>query len=315
MSDLDFDAAFAAFADPSAGKGLILTQQQNYCKDCDIAMEMSGTEYHCAFCGYTLERDSECVKNHSESTSAAVRITIGANKGRFYNVNSDYTRAQKKVILLQMTTNQKNYKGAAIPYNVILNTANQYNAIQKTTTNEVDATGATITRKFVKRGAIKNEILAAILYFECIRAGVTRKKKDIAIFMGLGTNGFSRGENILRNLESEGKVEIPIDEEPISGFADRYLEALSIDNKYNQFVVDLVELSEDNLISMSSQIASKIVGAIWVLIEFAKLGITPAQLETAADNTKKNTFMKFRDTVMNNWRLFAPVFIKHGLWA
>jgi transcription initiation factor TFIIIB Brf1 subunit/transcription initiation factor TFIIB len=127
----------------------------------------------------------------------------------------------------------------------------------------------------VRRGNIKDEVLAGLIYFECIRASIVRKKKDIALFMKLPTNGFSRGEDILRNLQAEGKIDIPVDEEPIEGFVDRYLEELNLDNpNYIKFIVELVDESERRKIGMNSQLSSKAVGALWIIITQCGLNIS-----------------------------------------
>jgi hypothetical protein len=288
----------------------------NYCDECEVPMELSGIEYHCKLCGYTQRNEIENTKDHDETVSTSIRITTGANRGRFHNNVGDYTKTQRKVILQQLLQQQSKFTGPPIQINILNATATRYNSIQKMITeDEYDGNGDVKgQKKFVRRGTIKDEILAALLYFECSAEGLFRKKKDIATFMGLATNGFSRGENILRNLEAEGKIELPADNEPIQGFVDRYMEALNIVNPaYEKFVVEIVEVSEKHRIGMNSQISSKIVGAIWTLITKCRLGITSATLEKHTDNTKKNTFMKFCNVISANMCVFAPVFVKHGI--
>lgn len=306
----------------SALQTSLQSTQHNYCPDCKVPMELSGSEYQCHACGLTQKNELECnngnssIKDHDDTVSSSIRITTGTNRGRFYNVQGDYTKTQRKAILTQLLQHQSRYTGPAFPLNVLNATATQYNRIQKMITeDDLDENGKVRgQKKFVRRGSIKDEILAALLYFECIRENVVRKKKDIAVFMGLVTNGFSRGENILRNLEAEGKIELPDDNEPVSGYVDRYLEALNIDKpEYGQFIIALVEDSERRKIGVGSQISSKIVGAIWILINKCRLNITAQALEKATDNTKKNTFTKFSNIVLDNIRTFAPIFAMYGI--
>lgn len=288
----------------------------NYCPNCDTPMDLAGIEYQCRDCGLTKLNESDGNKDHDETVSGSIRITTGANRGRFYNVNGDYARTQKKMILDQLVSRQSKYSGPAFPMNILNATACQYNLIQKMIMeDEIDEDGKVSgQKKFVRRGNIKDEVLAGLIHFECIRENLVRKKKDIAEFMGLNTNGFARGEDILRNLEAEGKIDIPVDKEPIEGFVDRYLCALDLENaKYNQFIIDLVNESEAKKIGMNSQISSKIVGAIWILITKYKLGITSQALEKAADNTKKNTFTKFSKIILDNMNCFGHIFDRHGV--
>lgn len=280
-------------------------KKYNYCPDCpDTPMVLSQNEYQCPQCGQV--RGYEEAKDHDDVAGGSVRITTGTSKGRYFTNNGDYAKTQKKFILEQLIQNQSAFTGNAFPRDVLNAVATQYNSIQKLITED--------EKKFVRRGNIKDEVLAGLIYFECVRKGLVRKKKDIATFMKLPTNGFSRGEDILRNLQAEGRIDIPVDAEPIEGFVDRYLEALNIDNQsYAQFITKLVQESERKKIGMSSQLSSKIVGSIWLLINKCDLKITAAQLEKAADNTKKNTFVKFYKIVGENIAELRHVFIEFGI--
>jgi hypothetical protein len=132
--------------------------------------------------------------------------------------------------------------------------------------------------------------------------------------MNLHTQGFSRGEDILRSLHAMGKLDLPIDEEPIDGFVERYLEALNLENPaYSKFVIELVNRTEELKIGMNSQLSSKIVGSIWILIDKLKIQITAAQLEKSCDQTKKNTFMKFHKIVMENIDTLSPIFTANNI--
>lgn len=288
----------------------------NYCPDCQIAMILAGSEYSCANCGQVKQFMADSCSNHEETASGMICVASGSRKSRIYNISTDYTKTQKKFILEQLMQNRANFKGTAIPTNVLQAAATQYNTIQKFITEDMyDSQGNVVgKKKFVRRGNIKDEILAALIYFECIREGLVRKKRDIAIFMRLPNYGFSRGEGIVRELHEKGKIDIPVNEEPIDGFVDRYFEALNMENDPGKdFVVELVEESERKKVGMSSQLSSKAAASLWIYITKRGIKITSQQLERAADNTKKNTFMKFVKTVQSNMKIFAPVFRKHGV--
>lgn len=290
--------------------------RHNYCPDCKFPMELSGIEYHCRYCGLTQTNEMDGCGDHEETVSSSIRITTGANSGRFYNTANDYTKTQKKIILDQLLQRQSSYNGPAFQVNILNAAATQYNCIQKfIKEDDLDENGYIQgQKKFVRRGNIKDEVLAGLIYFEGIREKIVWKKKDIAMFMGLVTGGFARGEDILRTFEAEGKIDIPVDEEPIEGFVDRYLEALNLDNvNYGKFITEIVEESEKRKIGMNSQLSSKIVGALWIIINKCHLNITAHQLEKAADNTKKNTFTKFYNVVFNNMGVFTHIFSKYGI--
>ena len=289
--------------------------RRSYCPECDIPMEIISADYQCAVCGFTMYNAHETARDHSETTSSTIRIATGAYRGRFYNMSCDYAKTQYKMILTLMQCHARKYTGPPFSPAIIRATADMYNHIQRyVKIEEVDENGTVCIKKFVRRGSIKDEILAAILYFECVRDGIVRKKQHAAEFMGLTTSGFSRGENILRSLEAQGYIKIPVDANPTRRFAEMYMEKLEITRaQYIDFVIDLVEESENKKIAMSSQLSSKVVGAIWILITRRKLAITAKALEAAADNTKKSTFVKFSNVVTANPEIFGHIFKRHGV--
>ncbi len=312
------DELFDKFADEIAfGDISAMDVPYNYCAECNTPMEISGCEYYCTICCITKTAESGAgFKDLEDIVSAPLRVTTGANRGRFYNATADYTKTQRKVILEQLLALQKHHTGPNIPTNILMSVATRYNNIQKLITeDEFDIDGnVSGQKKFVRRSTIKDEILGTLIHFECLRESVIRKKKDIAIFMGLSTHGFARGEDILRNLHAEGKIDLPSDEESVIGYVEKYMETLDLnDDNYNAFVIDLVKESERKNIGMSSQISSKIVGAIWILVNKKGLRITAQMLEKATDNTKKNTFVKFYNVVFVNMRIFGPIFVKYGI--
>ncbi len=289
------------------------TVQFNYCPDCNIPMTRNNAEYQCPECRLCISMGAESTS--AEATAGVMRIGSGPNKGRYYNFGGDYAKTQRATIMKQLQQLQAIWLGNEFPISVLNQTADMYNDIQRLTLAELNENNVDeIIKKFVRRGNIKDEILAAILYFECIRAKIVRKKKDIAAFMRLPTNGFSRGEDILRELHADGRIDIPIDAEPMEGFIDRYMESMGLDDeRFTPFIIEICELSEAKKIGMNSQTSSKIVGCFWILINHLRLPISALQLERAADNTKKNTFAKFSKVVVERMSIFGAIFDKYGI--
>jgi transcription initiation factor TFIIIB Brf1 subunit/transcription initiation factor TFIIB len=309
----DNDELFNQFTDQILCGPDVDVVQYNYCPDCKFPMELSNCEYQCKYCGLTVKNDMGDINKTRDSVSTVLRA--GKTRGKYYTVNNDYSRTQYNVIFRYLM--QKLYASpGAFPINILRAVAEQYNLIQKyITEDEYDDKGTvTSQRKFVRRGGIRNEVLAALVKFECKREGLNRKDKSIAHFMNLSTEGFSRGEGLVRDFEAAGKIDLPVNEEPIDGFIDRYLESLNLDNPiYADFIRELVNRSEDRKLGMNSQISSKVAGAIWIIIRNCKLDIAARSLEKATDNTKKNTFNKFYDVVLNNRATFADIFTKYNI--
>lgn len=298
-----------------------------YCDICDVPMNQTTSGLECPECHVLKQIIGSISDCGTDNGSGVIKTSFGAGHKSIYTSVPDNSKSQKKQILEQLhALNQKYEAGSKIPLNVIEAAAQGYNDIQKLVIDKYDDQGVVCgTKKFVKRGSIKDETLGAWLYFSCITHGLSRKKKDIAAFMQLSSHGISRGEIILRDLHNQGKITIPVHAEPSDDFPRRYLEALDL-YKYNdegvlssdsirylQFVNDLVHASIKKRVAVNSIKSSKIVGAIWVLISHCKINITSTAVEDACDKTRTNTFTRFSRAVDENILLFKDVFDAHGI--
>lgn len=296
------------FAAPNSQDQELATKKSvNYCSDCDMAMVLNGAEYVCELCG----RVQNFANDMPQSMQRDMRNGNYNQMPRFYSSNSDYPRMQRKLIADQLEAAQLSSPNP-FPPQIINAVIVQYNKIQQSLPSDEEKKMG--CRKFVRRGQIKDQILAALIHFECIKNGMERKKKDIAAFMKLPSNGFARGEDIIRSLHARGKIDLPVHDDSISGCISRFLANLDIDKPdYRNFIYDLVEESERRNIGLSSQISSKVVGAIWIINCHCGLGISQTTIENKSDNTKKNTFCKFYNLVMRYIDIFAPIFEQYNI--
>jgi ribosomal protein S27AE len=298
----------------------------NYCPECNIPMSPSSEGYECSKC-HIVEQILGEVKDCSQESSGVIKMCYkSGNKSTFTSV-PDNSKSQKKQIQDQLYKLNEVYQGHKIPKNILESAADGYNGIQRLIIDKYDSMGQLCgQKKFVKRGNIKNETLGAWLYYSCVNAGLSRKKKDVADFMQLPSNGISRGDDILRTLHNEGKITIPIHAEPSADFAYRYLDALGLikmvddtdeitkqSKDYCGFIEELVRVSENKKIATNSVHSSKIVGAIWVIVCHQKLPFTTVQIEEACDKIRKNTFTRFSKEIESNILKFIDVFIKYGI--
>jgi transcription initiation factor TFIIIB Brf1 subunit/transcription initiation factor TFIIB len=277
-------------------------------------MQQQNVEYICESCGIVVPNsDAETQSYDDKGTSGSASC-----RSKYYSSGTDYSHTQRKYIADQLTNNAKDYKGKPILDSVLSEVATSYNNIQRHVAAKKQAGEAPTNadtsagKRWVRRGGIKDEVLACLLYFECIRQGDARKKRDIAQFMKLSTSGFSRGEGIVRELQTRGDVELPECDDVPSQLIRRYCSVLGVEY-YAGFVREIVEESEKRKIGMHSQVSSKIVGTIWVLLTHMHRKITAAELEKCTDGTKKNTFMKFSNLIPKYMDAFSPIFIKYGV--
>lgn len=298
---------------------------QGVCVECNIPMMIEGFEYVCSSCGRCEFRENQIDRCDS---AQSIRINRGKNI-QYYNLAPDYSKLQRKIIADFFEARQK-ISRVHIPRSIIADVIDIYNNIQKTAVihdfmtpvaGELpDAELIGPSRRFVRRGEVKNEILAALIYYQCNKKGLIRKKHAIAEFVGLKTDGFAKGEDILRGLYSSGAISINIDDADkiIVGTVNRYLARLGLDDewytsRYRDFVCELVELSEIQKIGMNSQISSKVIGALWVLVLNFHPNIQIREFEESVDGTKKNTFNKFCKNIFQYMDIFKPVFEKYDI--
>lgn len=277
----------------------------NYCPECNIPMKRALHNYKCTECGRTQICDSFEVAPKENITGGCIRATTGANKGRYYNTGES-SKTQRKLADLLLNA-QEQYTRDRFGKDVLIAAANQLNALKKII---IDG------KKNIFRSTMRGEILGALIYFEGIRAHNVRFRSSICNFInfiGFNISGFARGEDKLRELNAMGLINIPAFDESINNYVERYLENLQLSNDYAQFVVDIVELSEKQKISMSRKIPSKVVGVIYLLVICYDLNIKIEELEKSTDNTKKSTFVKFYNDIYENLHAFEEVFKRHNI--
>jgi hypothetical protein len=274
------------------------------CSECGGVMMKVTDGMQCELCGKT--------KRMSDTVNDA------ATCGKNYNA-INYQKLQAKNIRDLLTQN-KGITGIDIHRNILTAAAKTYNEIQTLTKDETDIDGKVIkSKKYIKRGNVKNEILAALIYFECLKQGFGVKKQEIASFMRLSKSGFSNGESEVLRLHSEGRISISLESEIISSFARKYLEKMGLIDvpNYYDFVVKIVDRSIRYRVGTSNTVNSKVIGTISLLVEKEGLDITHQQIETTCDETRKNTFLKFHKEIDRNIMRFIDIFdelgIKHGI--
>ena len=310
-------AAFDALVDSKYAESSQV-RRPNYCGQCNVPMVLSHSEYQCDECGKISVRPPT-LDRETTNTPHILRIASGRKKGRRYNISVEYYRTQRRVVYDQLLSNYN--INEMFPIHILQAVADKYNYIQRTVvTDNIDINGIIRgVKKFVHRSSVKDEILAALLYYECIADEFVCQKRDAARFMRLQSDGFANGEDILKTLRGMKKIELPTDDFTARAYAKHYIERLAaVDAAISKepsvaFVDEVVTASERHKVCMTSRVRSKVIGAIWLLITRRGLRITAADLEAATDHTKKNTFIKFYDTVLACPHIFKDIFIRHAV--
>lgn len=252
-----------------------------YCPACNLLMVLVESEYNCTQCGRVQKEMCEWNGDRDDMENGYVKLSLGGTTHR-YTISQNTHHTQKKAISDQLRECQR-LSSVQIPIEVLNAVTETYNMIQRHVKSD--------DKKFVHRGTIKDETLAALIKFECISRHITRKNRDIAKFMRLPTDGFSRGESLLRSLQSQKHIVLP-DDDPTDGYIDRYSTNFKLTEDHRAFVVELLNIVDDLNIGLSSQPASKVAGAIWLLVQRVTK-MDDNAFELLVDGTKKNTFKKF----------------------
>ena len=304
----------------------------NVCPDCNIAMETQGDEYVCSQC----KRIVQHVDCHLTS-----ELVYGAARNRSYGT-SDPMRAQRNNVYEHLVAHREKYLQVvaarhSIPYVAncsLVDDAKELSALAPSMPilarvakiyNEIQCKAASKGTPFVRRGEVKNEILAVLLFMECDKSE-QRSKREITEMMGLRTEGFSRGHEQLLVQASEGNFASDCDDEICENriksyygrtlgviidaeFSDEIAAACDVSgpaiaqlrdtiHEFNlRFIRSIIKSALASSTGVQSQLQSKIVGTIWFVVRAMNYQITAPQLDKMSGGIKKGTFMKFAQII------------------
>lgn len=288
-----------------------------YGQCCGQLMALGNWDYYCEICGRLERKIVETGKSFQDIEQTNVRQMTGSGKGRYYGTSS-YSKIQLKNIQVMLTQRTRDYRKEPIPQQILDYVAVQYNMLQKNVreTKWDPEANTSRTQKFVKRKCMREEIIAALIFFRCNSQKICRKRAVIAEFMQLDNNGFSKGESKVRELQAAGKIDAVVDVMDARSFATRYLTALEIEENQHVFVEFIAELLREAgvyNVGIDQYVASKVAACISLIAANLKLPITTRQIECATDNTKAGTWSKFCKELAIHADLFGAIFDKYGI--
>ena len=272
---------------------LEINHYSEYCENClknseeKIKLELNEftKKYSCSNCGCTfesendnteLDNDSKRGYNISSTSATPLQIQGGSYSRSFQKTlrdkNNNYTPAQKNKTITDMFTMIESNDSIDIPKDIALQAAEMYHkSIQGNC--------------LIKRANVRYKIMAAFAYFACMIDGLTHKPKEIAKIMGINPTDISEGIKTLERLYVLGKVDIPINYNPVDDFINRYFIKLKLEfssglygrpkNDRINFVKDLVHFTKIHNIALSSIDSSKCVGGIYFVINQNAVDLYP----------------------------------------
>jgi transcription initiation factor TFIIIB Brf1 subunit/transcription initiation factor TFIIB len=194
------------------------------------------------------------------------------------------------------TTNQ-------FPKNVIKEANEQFAQIRES---------GVVVRKNVKKG-----LQGACLYYACYSNGISRTPMEIAKIIDITEKNISNGDRLLRDLNERGIITLPSGLDPAVSYINRYFELLKIDERYKQFVIDIInQFEEDKLhVIYDTKTNTKCIGAIYMLIDRIpelKQRISREKIEEECE-ISKNTFNKYYNMLCKFYKRFVHIFIQHRI--
>lgn len=292
--------------------GLECEEDWKTCPDCKTRMQPMKCSYQCLQCGrdtQVLEQGGEFSAsindNYNTSSKCAVSIKIvGKDSYRYHKAllrtSSDYSKTQSNNTNKQLCQfNSRSIEGK-LPIIILKEAADLYSQIQKC--------------KIVRRGNGRKGALGACIYFVCASHNITKKPKEIAKFLNIEESYLSKGDKLLRRLEAEGKIEIPIHHDPKDAYILQYFESLNIDNKYKPFVSEIIDRASqvDMKGENNSRISTKCAGVIYMLKIQESLNISNAEIVKRC-KISKSTFNRYYEFLVKNRKVLRPIFKKHGI--
>jgi hypothetical protein len=291
------------------------TSDWKLCVNCNVNMKPVESRYRCSICGVVkdiLEYD-DCYNPSSEQyntreTTAPLRI-VGTDSYRYgralvVSTAPNYSITQKRETTKQLYRFNTQNKGKTFPIIILKETAELFNQIQRL--------------KVVRRGNGRLGAIAACLDFVCKKNGITKKPKVIADFIGIEESDLSRGDKLLRKLQSEGIIDIPIHHDPISDFIDQYFEKLSISGehteRYKNFIIELIHTASDKnkCTPNNAQQGTKCAGAVYMLGLQLGLQYTRSDIDIVCDISKA-TFVIYYKFLVKNRKALHPIFEKYNI--
>lgn len=293
-------------------KNSVHTQYSSY-DICDVCknshpMILDKEAYICYKCGnekkYSNEKHNPNMLTHNTSANALMQFKIiGPDNHRYQKslirTSSDYKTYRRGFNIREfISLNRKTIN--PLPITVLIKAAELFTDVQD---------DGNIVRADFKLG-----VWGALIDFECIRAKITKKPKEIAKFVGVSVKYLSKGQRAVRKWNEDGLISVPTRSNPIPDFIDQYFEMLKIDIKYKQFILEIIKRIKDKRINIysSSNPSTQVVAIIWALTEQLGLPISHSDIIKYC-SISKSTYISYYKLILTNEKNLRKAFKHHNI--
>lgn len=292
-------------------------QDADICKYCSnpLGRGINNISNTCDICGIVTDEVSEEVVNVSELTGNKIRI-VGYNSNHFQpdlyrSDNGNINLLQRK----QIFTEYKDYRqrfiemdGRTFPLNACEIATEFYNRIQQ---------------QCVKRSQTKKAIMAACLWQACLLIDFAPSKIEISRFMQLPHKGIARGNNFIRTLVSDNKLDINPNTDPIyPEIRTLFLQLGYSDDRYKELhniIREIINIATTNSIGINSLPRSKVIGTTYIVLrrcrDVSLVPMPPVNTkEFCKTRIRKNTIDRFINEINEYHSYFKEYYASVGLF-
>lgn len=268
----------------------------------------------CDGCGALLERELIIQNGDDKKCSESQLRIVGTNSKSlqpdlFRSSTTSTSTNQKKIIHEEYKRYRQRFiemGGRAFPLDACELASEYYSQVQK---------------QCVKKSQNKKSIMAEFFYQACLDKGCAISKSDAAKFVGSDVKGTARGNNFVRSMIADGKINnINLDRDPSKQEIATLFAHLSMeDSKYNvlkDMTYELVEVCIVNNIGTNSLPRSKVYGMAFVVfsrVDKKILAEVPSLTEICGNRTREATIKKFILDINKYHSHFVPHFNRLGL--
>ena len=263
-----------------------------YCSKCGLVQKCitDNSNYEPSMNGYNTNGNHHipirCVGKNSFKYQKQLRITT-----------SQYSVVQEANLKRQLNSRNNNSSDLMIPKSVVASALEQYKLIRKTSK--------------IHRGDVLKGILAAIIYYECLKRSIVRKPKEICEWYGITENDLSKGDKILRNLEEAKIVTLPINDDNDDKYVSSYLKRMGMSEEYEGLMLEILgRLEKLRIGNPNARLSTKVAALIFLVV--VSKGI-PKQADDISEEFKiaVATFKLFYNEIVKKKELIQDILDKY----
>ena len=161
-------------------------------------------------------------------------------------------------------------------------------------------TGPKAGKQVITRGVNRKSIVAACLFFACVRKGITRTSKEIALLWGINESDMNKGRRNLQKLfkikDKAKKAMLNTETSKPEHFIKRYCNSLQIKNQYVDDALRIAINVEKLNITSSHTPCSSAAASILLMAEINKLEhITKKKLASQFEISDSTIFKTYKE--------------------